>query len=279
MIGEAWVLPRPDLIRGGLLAPRLFCAHLIMAERVCIFVDGENLRHAIASLFEQYDRREYLPKKAARADLFDRLTSQITKETGQRVRTYWYVTEHIDFWPYRFPRPDEEETLRRLLQSDAATKREIEQLEGVELTRKMAQIVQDLQDERSKMQGRFEGWTALQNAIALKHPAIEFRRAGAISYNLFQRSLGKEKAVDVKLATDMIMLRDIYDTAIIVSGDQDYVPAVQVVKDSGKTVVNVAFERRDGRLLPGGARRLNVITDWFHIVKHGDLRDYLFPSP
>jgi hypothetical protein len=31
----------------------------------------------------------------------------------------------------------------------------------------------------------------------------------------------------------MLMLRDIYDTAIIVSGDQDYVPAAQVLKDAG----------------------------------------------
>ena len=45
------------------------------------------------------------------------------------------------------------------------------------------------------------------------------------------------------------------------SGDQDYIPAVQHIKDAGKTVVNVGFNTRDGRLLPGGARRLNTITD------------------
>jgi uncharacterized LabA/DUF88 family protein len=56
-------------------------------------------------------------------------------------------------------------------------------------------------------------------------------------------------------------LPDIYDVAIILSGDQDYVPAVQVVKDRGKRVVNVAFETRGGKLLPGGARRLNHVTD------------------
>lgn len=54
---------------------------------------------------------------------------------------------------------------------------------------------------------------------------------------------------------------DIYDVAIILSGDQDYVPAVQVVKDSGRRVVNAAFQTRSGRLLPGGARRLNQVTD------------------
>jgi uncharacterized LabA/DUF88 family protein len=58
--------------------------------------------------------------------------------------------------------------------------------------------------------------------------------------------------VDVNLGVDMVLFRDIYDVAVIVSGDQDYVPAVQAVKDSGKHVVNVAFLARNGVLLPGG---------------------------
>ena len=70
--------------------------------------------------------------------------------------------------------------------------------------------------------------------------------------NLFDKSLGREKAVDVKLTSDMITLQGIYDIAIIVSGDQDYVPAAEVLKDCGKRVINVAFRTRSGKLLPGG---------------------------
>ena len=99
--------------------------------------------------------------------------------------------------------------------------------------------------------------------------------AGAISYDLFTGQFGPEKAVDVKLAIDLSELRNIYEVAIIVSGDQDYVPAVQVVKDHGKRVINVAFEGRNGRLLPGGARRLNQITDSALIIKYNDLKKYL----
>ena len=93
--------------------------------------------------------------------------------------------------------------------------------------------------------------------------------------NLFTKQLGTEKAVDVKLASDMITLKDIYDIAIIVSGDQDYVPAVEVVKDAGKQVVNVAFLTRRGDLLPGGARRLNQVTDWHCEVGFGIFQNYL----
>jgi len=35
------------------------------------------------------------------------------------------------------------------------------------------------------------------------------------------------------------------------------------VKNLGKQVVTVSFETQEGRLLPGGAARLNDVTDWF----------------
>ncbi|MBS3734224.1 MAG: NYN domain-containing protein [Phycisphaerae bacterium] len=125
------------------------------------------------------------------------------------------------------------------------------------------------------MQRRFDGWSAVHDKIAETHRSIEFRREGTIAYNLFYRSFGREKAVDVKLATDLLMLRDIYDVAVIVSGDQDYVPAVQVAKDCGKQVVNVAFMTRSHRLLPGGARRLNQRTDWSLTVEYEPFRKFL----
>ena len=81
--------------------------------------------------------------------------------------------------------------------------------------------------------------------------------------------------MDVRLATDLILLRDIYDVAVIVSGDQDYVPAVQAVKDFGKKVINIAFETSTGRLLPGGAWRLNLITDKSLRIAHDKLKEYL----
>jgi NYN domain-containing protein len=73
-------------------------------------------------------------------------------------------------------------------------------------------------------------------------------RAPLVFYNLFVDDFGREKGVDVDLATDLLELKDIYDVAVIVSGDQDYVPAVRKVKDKGKHVVNVSFLKRDGKV-------------------------------
>jgi uncharacterized LabA/DUF88 family protein len=67
---------------------------------------------------------------------------------------------------------------------------------------------------------------------------------------------------------------------VIGSGDQDYVPAVQAVKDSGKHIVNVSFLKRDGRVLPGGARRLNQNTDSTIEMEYNDVRKFMrFTAP
>lgn len=53
-----------------------------------------------------------------------------------------------------------------------------------------------------------------------------------------------EKGVDVMLAVDLVTraYKDQYDTAIIVSGDADFYPALQAAKDVGKHVEVAAFE-------------------------------------
>ena len=52
-----------------------------------------------------------------------------------------------------------------------------------------------------------------------------------------------EKGVDVKLAVDMLhgAFRNTYDTAVLISGDADYVDAVEVVKQQGKHVELVSI--------------------------------------
>lgn len=62
-----------------------------------------------------------------------------------------------------------------------------------------------------------------------------------------------EKGVDVDLATDMLAnaFDDTYDTAILVSGDGDYVPAVREVITLGKIVENHFFQRESPSFLSG----------------------------
>jgi hypothetical protein len=169
--------------------------------------------------------------------------------------------------------------LQKVLSLYSPYGKELATLVEPRLSTRMGDLAKDIQAREGVMNKRFDGWIAVQDGIARRHKAIEFRRAGAMKYDLFISQLGREKAVDVKLASDMITLRDIYDVAIIVSGDQDYVPAVEVIKDCGKQVVNVAFLTRGGQLLPGGARRLNQITDWSLELQYQPLGERLHLLP
>jgi len=238
-------------------------------------VDGENLRHSICDLFHDiFDRNDYLPKSADWGGLFDWLVEQIYAGSS-RVRTYWYVVDYLDLIPY-LPFPKTKDSQEKMLCRHAPFKTELAGIpDKPTKDARIDSMLTDLQDTAKRIGNRFDGWRKIQDGIMAAHDAIEFRRAGSIKYTLFERSFIEEKAVDVKLATDLIVLRDIYDVAIIVSGDQDYVPAVQVVKDSGKRVVNVSFETRGGKLLPGGARRLNHVTDRAFPVPYADLKAHL----
>jgi len=75
-----------------------------MNKRVCIFVDGENLRHSICDLFTQFNEFNYLPKSAEWDKFFDWIAQQVSDDKIERVRTYWYVVENIDFSPFELNR-------------------------------------------------------------------------------------------------------------------------------------------------------------------------------
>ena len=243
--------------------------------RSCVFIDGENLRHSLVDLFSPaFDKADYLPKRARWEAFFNFLVQECYEES-YRLRTYWYVIERIDFTPWKIPLEDSQKLLK-VLNNDSSCKSAMAQSSNQE--ERAQAIGKKLIEARQKMEKRFAGWQRVHNAIAVEHDAVEFRRAGTIQYNLFTGTFGQEKAVDVKLAVDLLEFADIYDTAIIVSGDGDYVPAVQAVKNRGKQVVNVSFETRGGKLLPGGARSLNQITDKNLIVQYDQMKNFMFNS-
>ena len=237
--------------------------------RAAVFVDGENLRFSINKIFanneHNYRQTDYLPKKADWDKLFDYVVAEVAKifsSECERVRTYWYVVDQVR--PWYVPRNDiqfqswREQNEKRLSQFA-----NLSRLSDKEL-------MDELQLRADKIMRRFDGFKKIQNDIAQKHVAIEFRRSGTISYNLLEKKLGKEKTVDVNLSVDMVLMRDFYDLFIIVSGDQDYLPAVSAVKNVGRRVVNVAFARKGGQPLPDGSKKLSEITD-SHLLLHYDM--------
>lgn len=251
-------------------------------KSACIFVDGENLRHSIIDLFESdFNPCDYLPKAAEWQAFFDALVSKA--EAQLRLRTYWYVVEEIDFWPYgvqKLLNSNNFPVLETVLRKFKPNRITLDSISDPGLKQqRLVPMARAIIAREKAMKARFEGWQVFQNGIAHRFESIEFRRAGSIRYDLFTQKFGKEKGVDVKLATDVLKLKDIYEVGIIVSGDGDYVPAVQAVKDWGKHMVNVSFLKKSGGVLPGGARRLNQSTDRVIELEYDDVRTFMKIAP
>ena len=247
--------------------------------RACVFVDGENFRYNILKLCspDMFEGKDYLPKNARWADFFDELVSQSSGGTATRLRTYWYAIATVEAWPYVPTEWGEKKSPQKIIEWCAKHKDRI-RVDSRLREADCADVAAELRRRKKSIEDRFAGFKNLHRKIVGKHKAMEFRYSGAISYDLFERKLGREKTVDVNLAVDMLQMRDIYDMAVIVSGDQDYLPAVQAAKNAGKTVVNIAFAARSGELLPGGAKRLNESADWSLTVDHKTLAEYMNPA-
>ena len=68
-------------------------------------------------------------------------------------------------------------------------------------------------------------------------------RLGRLVYNNWPNTPPYEKGVDVQLATDMLThaFKNNYDVAVLVAGDNDFVGALQAIKDNGKNVEVALF--------------------------------------
>lgn len=73
-----------------------------------------------------------------------------------------------------------------------------------------------------------------------------------------------EKGVDVQIAVDLLRgtYKDFYDTALLVSSDNDLIPAIKEVRTEGKKVEYVGFSHRPS----------------FGIMRHADIRNLLKPE-
>jgi uncharacterized LabA/DUF88 family protein len=124
-----------------------------------------------------------------------------------------------------------------------------------------AQVGHKEEPERYKRQQRF-----FADVTAIPYTEL---RLGRLVYINWPNTPPYEKGVDIQLATDMIThsFKNNYDVAVLVAGDNDFVGALQSVKDNGKNVEVALFGKErtsmqlrnvadrvitiDGRLLRG----------------------------
>lgn len=105
-------------------------------------------------------------------------------------------------------------------------------------------------------------YTAVQgDDNKLESVECQLKEIGIESPRVFKKQKNrKSKRVDITLATDMLThaYRGNYDIAILVAGDDDYVPLVKAIKDEGRRVVLWFFENSKGL-----SKRLKLESDFF----------------
>ena len=102
---------------------------------------------------------------------------------------------------------------------------------------------------------RYQHQQAFFNSVS-STPYFELR-LGRLVYVNWPHSPPYEKGVDIQLATDLLThsFKNNYDVAILVAGDNDYVGALQSVKDNGKNVEVALFGREQT------SRQLREVAD------------------
>lgn len=75
------------------------------------------------------------------------------------------------------------------------------------------------------------------------HDKLKFTGFRVVAREAYDPLRNEQKEVDVAMACEMVVhaLRDHYDVAIVVSGDRDFIPAIQHVQMAGKRVEVAAF--------------------------------------
>ncbi len=101
--------------------------------------------------------------------------------------------------------------------------------------------------------------------LSMKIDAVTFRELVDIAKKHRKTTVWKEKAVDVQLAIDMVVManRDEYDVAYLLSADGDFTGAVNYVRSVGKTVF--AASAQSGAQLAAVVNKfIPLDRDWFN---------------
>jgi uncharacterized LabA/DUF88 family protein len=258
-----------------------------MTCRVAIFIDGENFRYTLRDLFPSAPWK-YLPTIDWQKFLnlmLDECRAVYDDDRLKLLRCYWYVIDELTF-NSEFTRPE----FQQLPMDDRlsyfrkhAKSKFGSHADGTLSTPVKAacadRCLKHLKDNLNEIRTREESWKRAQASIQHSTNRLQFQRFGFNFVDLDSLNFRGEKGVDVKLAIDLVTLKDTYDLAVLVSGDADYIPAVVAIKGLGKHVISIDFLKEDGHYLPGGARRLKEQTDFSVSLDYEKMKElFLFPS-
>lgn len=122
--------------------------------------------------------------------------------------------------------------------------KKLDELQQLRITNNNIQELYKKLDELQQLTETIKKFNELKtyfNSIKNHHPYYDVRLGRIVKINGEYR----QKGVDTLLVLDMITMayQDQYDIAVLVGGDRDFVPAVNIVKNLGKHVYGYYFAK------------------------------------
>ena len=94
------------------------------------------------------------------------------------------------------------------------------------------------------------------------HDCLRYNGFRVVVCDLSEPESRNQKGVDVAMACEMVRqaYNDSYDVAIVISGDNDFVPAIEIIKNVGKIVEVASFEASFGKHIRMAADRTHSLS-------------------
>ena len=94
------------------------------------------------------------------------------------------------------------------------------------------------------------------------HDCLEFEGFRVITTDSYETDYREQKGVDVAMASEMLVqaFNDNFDVAIVVSGDGDFVPAIEHLQRMGKIVEVASFATSTNRSIRKAADRYHSLS-------------------
>ncbi len=249
--------------------------------KTVIFIDGQNFKKDLQKFrfkaaghnLPEYrlDEKHFLWE-----DFFRQAISVLSDQTRiphRLLRVYWYNTQAttplhrfdravkdiID--QYREIYPDLTPSLvESLAQRWHQHQREL-------LSRAKEEVFDDIQKRTSFLEFKYVGQLVLR-PYKVKELLRDKEREGSF---LYQGTVEGEKGVDIGITIDMISKMAHYDAAVLISGDTDFIPLIQYLKDSLKLVYSLSLSRGEQGQLQLFSPQIKNAVDYFLVVPEKDM--------
>ncbi|MDA8028181.1 MAG: NYN domain-containing protein [Nitrospiraceae bacterium] len=250
-------------------------------QKTVIFIDGQNFKKDLQKYrFKAagHNLPEYrLDEKHFHWEEFFRQAilsiSEQTRIPHRLLRVYWYNTQAttplhrydravrdiVDQYHDQFP-----DLLPSVVESLA---QRWHQHQRDLLSRAKEEVFDDIQKRTSFLEFKYVGQLVLR-PYKVKEIVRDRDREGSF---LYQGTVEGEKGVDIGITIDMISKMAHYDAAVLISGDTDFVPLIQYLKDALKLVYSLSLSRGEPGQIQLFSPQIKNAVDYFHVVPEKEM--------